>query len=86
MRQREFDLKWLVVSVILIIIWLILFNVDRLRVYEYNQKPWFCIPININRDRISNTYYGVFYKTIVETNSSGEVIDGYITYWFDDVD
>jgi len=81
MRQRESNATKVVGVIVAIILWLIVFSVDKIRV-DNNQKPWFCVPVGETVNG-SGTYYGLFYKTIVKTNSEGKIMDIYITHWFD---
>lgn len=82
MRTRESSARTIAIIIVCIMMWVIVFSVDKIRVEKYKTKPWFCYPILNDKDSNTKTYYGIFYKAIVETDTYGNITHVYLTHWF----
>ena len=82
MRTRESSARTIAIIIICIMMWVAAFSVDKIRVEKYKSKPWFCYPILNKKDSNTKTYYGIFYKAIVETDTYGNITHVYLTHWF----
>ena len=82
MRTRESNARTIAIIIVCIMMWVAVFSVDKIRVEKYKSKPWFCYPILNEKDSNTKTYYGIFYKAIVETDTYGNIIHVYLKHWF----
>lgn len=82
MRTRESSARTIAIIIVCIIMWVIVFSVDKIRVDQYKVKPWFCYPILNEKDSNIQNYYGLFYKVIIETDTDGNITHIYLTHWF----